>query len=544
MKRITILIASMLMFFSLKTNAQNDRVLLLESFTNTSCGYCAMFNPDMDALINANADKIAAIKYHVSWPSNQDPMYQHNISDNNSRTNYYGVANIGVPYVVVDGTHFLGGPDELSQNKINQLLSIESPIEMRLAYNVDEEANTITVNVIGRTSTAISGNLKLYVGVIEKAIHFNTAPGNNGERNFYSVMKKLLPSASGMAVSDMEANDYFAYAFTWNLENIYDIDQLDAIAWLQNGNTKEVYQACKSSENPMGFLSNEAGLSEISHVKAINCSGLASPKVVMTNYGINPLTSSELEVFVNGASVKTIHWNGHLNAFDKETIDLGEISFPVESQNTLEVKINNINGGADEDSMNDIATLNIKGAPDIVGKVLKLTIRTDNNPQETSWKVTNLTTGEVVLEGGPYEQANHNYTETLNITGDGCFDFTIYDAGGDGFSSGGIYGLKAGATTLFSGMNFSYSESNEFSYEVTEGTEEMLVATTSIYPNPTTGMVNIVNESEQAVTIYNMAGQRVYAGVSNGYLQIDMKAYGTGIYAIQVGNETQRVVVK
>ena len=74
--------------------------------------------------------------------------------------------------------------------------------------------------------------------------------------------------------------------------------------------------------------------------------------------------------------------------------------------------------------------------------------------------------------------------------------------------------------------------------------DEASITTTSIYPNPTSGIVSIVCDGEQMVTIYNMAGQRVYDGMSNGYLQIDLKAYGAGIYAIQVGNETQRVVVK
>jgi hypothetical protein len=104
--------------------------------------------------------------------------------------------------------------------------------------------------------------------------------------------------------------------------------------------------------------------------------------------------------------------------------------------------------------------------------------------------------------------------------------------------------LKAGSVTIFSGKSFGDSESNEFSYEVTADVEETISATTAIYPNPTAGMVNIESDGEQMVTIYNMAGQRVYEGMSNGYLQIDMKAYGAGIYAIQVGEETQRVVVK
>ena len=130
------------------------------------------------------------------------------------------------------------------------------------------------------------------------------------------------------------------------------------------------------------------------------------------------------------------------------------------------------------------------------------------------------------------------------MSGDGCYDFTIFDAGGNGFAGSGLYGIKAGSTTLFSGRVFGESESNEFSYEVVAGTEEVYNVTTSIYPNPTSGVVYIVSKGEQNVTIYNIVGQRVFEGVSNGYLQIDMKAYGAGIYAIQVGDTIQKIVVK
>lgn len=35
--------------------------------------------------------------------------------------------------------------------------------------------------------------------VIEKHIHFNTAPGTNGEKDFYNVMKKMLPGSGAPA---------------------------------------------------------------------------------------------------------------------------------------------------------------------------------------------------------------------------------------------------------------------------------------------------------------------------------------------------------
>lgn len=534
--------ASLMMLVSLKTNAQNERMLILESFTNTGCGPCAMYNPGMDALIANNRDKVVAIKYHVNWPSSADPMYLHNTSDNGSRVSYYGVNS--VPHVVVDGNRFSGNSGNITQSIIDQLSVIESPLELRLFWELNEAQDAITVHVMGRASTDIEGSLKLYVGVIEKEIHFNSAPGPNGEKDFYDVMKKLLPSSSGQSLNSLEANGYFAYTFTWKLANIYNMDQLDAIAWVQNSNTKEVYQACKSNLSPDPFYANEAAVSDITNVKKMNCSGLAEPTVLLTNYGSNAMTSAELEVQVNGESLKTISWTGNMPTFGSEAIELGEVSFPVEEENTLAVRIKGVNGTQDEAPDNDETMFTIKQAYQAIGKMIRVNVRTDENPQETTWKVTKVSTGEVIQEGGPYAEPNTMYVDTLVITADGCYDFTIYDTGGDGLTGSSVYGLRAGSATMFSGSRFGDSESTEFSYEVTADVEEILVQSTSIYPNPTSGLVNIVSKGQQTVTIYNLVGQRVFEGVCDGNLQIDMKRYGTGIYAILVGNETQRVVVK
>ncbi len=542
MKRFTIFLASLLMLVSLKTNAQNERMLLLESFTNTGCGPCAMYNPGMDALIASNPDKVVAIKYHVSWPSGADPMYLHNTADNGSRVSYYNINS--VPHVVVDGNRFSGNSGNITQSIIDQLSVIESPMQMRLSWELNDAQNTITVHVMGRVSTDIAGSSKLYVGVIEKEIHFNSAPGPNGEKDFYDVMKKLLPSSSGQSLGNLEADGYFAYTFTWELANIYNMDQLDAIAWVQNSNTKEVYQACKSSPSANPFFANEAAVSDITDVKKMNCSGIEEPQVLLTNYGSNALTSAELEVLVNGEVLKTVEWSGNLATFGSETIDLGEVVFPVEEENILEVKIKSVNNGQDEAPDDDIAAFTIKEAYQAVGKVIKVNIRTDNNPQETTWKVTKLSTGEVIQEGGPYAEPNTMYIDTLVITADGCYDFTIYDAGGDGLTGSAVYGLRAGSSTMFSGSRFEYSESTEFSYEVTADVEENLNYSTCIYPNPTDGLLNIFSLEKQNVTIYNLVGQRVFEGQCKGKLQVDMKAYGAGIFVIQIGNETQRIVVK
>lgn len=542
MKKSTIILASLLMLLSLKINAQSERILLFECFTNASCGPCAQQNPALDALIDANADRIAAIKYHMNWPGSNDPMYLHNPNDNNARRGVYNINS--VPHTVVDGTRYSGLPSGITQNTVNQWLTVESPFEMLLSYEVDEAANIITVHVMGRASESVPGNIKLFVGVIEKEIHYNNPPGSNGEKDFYSVMKKLLPTSSGITLDQVQAGSYFAYSFTWELANVYNNDQLDAIAWIQNQDTRVVYQACKSSEGMETFYANEAAVSDITNVKKMNCSGLAEPKVLLSNFGSNALTSATLEVLVNGESMKTINWTGNIATFGQETVELGEISFPVEAENQIMVKIKEVNNGDDEAPNNDVTTLVVKQATQTVGKIVKVNVRTDENPQETTWKVTNLSTGEVIQEGGPYDEPNTMYTEELNLTGDGCYDFTIYDAGGDGLTGTGIYGLRAGSTTLFTGNHFEDSESTEFSYEVTADIEESLMNGSTIYPNPTSGVVNIVSEGKQTVAIFNMMGQRVFEGQCDGEMQIDMKQFGAGIYAVKVGNETTRIVVK
>ena len=542
MKNLHYVFASLMMLIALNVNAQNQRALMFECFTNTGCAPCASQNPALDALINANGDRVVAIKYHMSWPGANDPMYLHNTQDNDSRRSYYSVN--AVPHTVVDGTRFADVPSGLNQNMVNQWLDIESPFEMRMTHQLNATQDTISVFVMAKASSNVNGNLKLMVGVIEKEIHFTSAPGSNGERDFYSVMKKLLPSASGTSLGNMSADDYVSFSFKWALQNVYSIDQLSAVAWIQDGTTKEVFQACKSTDSFTPFYNNDAAMSSISNVKGMICSGMAEPKAVITNYGANAITSADIVVLVNDETAKTLTWEGNLPSLASATIDIGEIAFPVELDNELKIQVTNLNGSEDEGEGNNSTIFKFDGSPDNSEKTIKLTIRTDNNPEETTWKVTNLDTGEVVLEGGPYDEPNKMFTETLIIPGDGCYDFTIYDAGGNGLTNTtGLYGMKAGSTTLFSGSNFGYSESNEFSYEVTTDVNESLDAA-SIYPNPTSSAINIIEPGESTVCIFNMAGQYVYRTIINGYGKIDMSDFGKGVYAIMVGEKVQRVVVE
>lgn len=255
MRHFSIVFTLCLALTHFNISAQNERILLIESFTNSDCENCAHQIPELNALIASNSDRVAAIQYHVNWPSDSDPMYTSNPTANNARTEYYGVT--GVPHVIVDGNHFSGTPNQLSQSIIDFLLAIESPIKMQLDIEVNESANTVSAHVKGQSAIDIS-NLRLFVGIIEKEVRFNSAPGSNGECIFYNVMNNLLPNTLGQTIEYLAADEAFDYSFTSDLNNIYDLEQLNAIAWVQISNgSKSVLQAC--------LAKGPHGLSETDH---------------------------------------------------------------------------------------------------------------------------------------------------------------------------------------------------------------------------------------------------------------------------------------
>ncbi|HKK89246.1 MAG TPA: hypothetical protein VJ917_10370, partial [Saprospiraceae bacterium] len=57
-----------LLFLLTSAFGQTQRTVLLEEFTNASCPPCEAQNPDYNALIEANRDRIVSIKYQTSFP--------------------------------------------------------------------------------------------------------------------------------------------------------------------------------------------------------------------------------------------------------------------------------------------------------------------------------------------------------------------------------------------------------------------------------------------------------------------------------------------
>lgn len=529
-------------------NAQNQRTVVLECFTSTTCGPCASANPALDNLINNNADKLIAIKYHVNWPAAGDPMNLHNPGDVSSKVSFYSIN--AVPYSVGDGT-WVGNSSSVSQALVNQWAAVESPIEMRMTHYFNAAQDTMFVVVMGRASSAINSNsLKLNISVIEKTMEYASAPGSNGERIFHNVMKKLLPSAAGTSIAAMEAGDYFAYKYSWALANVMNVSELTAVAWLQDGTTKQMIQGCKSSDDVQPFFAKQAKISKLDHTKKTICSSSVNPDIYVTNFGSETINSLAVNVSVNGTSIADLTWQGNIDFGKTAKINFGELNFAdVETleNNEMIFEITQINGAADEYAPGTYRYA-FDEAPVVVNKTLKLSIRTDDEPQNITWDIVKTSNGEVVVSGGPYEKPHKVYSENIELVDDDCYMFTIYDAGGNGMAGGnGLYGIKVGSQTIISGNDFTDKESNEFYFTKNDGVAENIGNDAHIYPNPSNGFITVDVEGMNVLTVYNTTGQMVYNQSINDKTTVDLSKLEKGTYLMVLttkdGKNTKQVIV-
>ena len=127
-----------------------------------------------------------------------------------------------------------------------------------------------------------------------------------------------------------------------------------------------------------------------------------------------------------------------------------------------------------------------------------------------TWSVTNGT-GSAIIDANGLLTATNNGTVSAIATAN------------DGSEIGGM------VTVTISNQTMASVNGNDISI--------------SIYPNPTTGIVNFeTNEQINRIEIYNLIGERV--NVFSNVNSINIKDFNTGIYIVKVITDTDKIVTK
>lgn len=227
------------------TNAQT-KIVLLEQFSNSGCPPCASSTPPILNYVNNNTDKITAVVYHTAFPY-LDSMYYENPVESDARVAFYG--SFGVPYSILDGNYF-------RNNSANLLNTISTTVNSRASVNSTFSINKNSLNLANGTLSGsiqfnslannTSDNLAAFIVVVEKRVEksdYKASPGNNSETYYSYVMRKFMTNVNGYTLTKKGLNETESIPFTWLVKNFKDLQELRVIAFVQNINTKEVYQS-------------------------------------------------------------------------------------------------------------------------------------------------------------------------------------------------------------------------------------------------------------------------------------------------------------
>lgn len=529
-----------------------QKTVLVEHFTNASCGPCASQNPGLQSTLDANSSKVTSIRYQWYFPGT-DPMYDHNPTDVGIREDYYGIN--AVPNSILEGNQ--GGPDLPSSVITNN--SIDNRYNTSPAYSLNATAtmtscNDIEVNLNLTSLANNNNNIVAHIVVTEELISFDSPPGSNGETEFHNVMKKMLPSASGTPVSAITNQETQSITESWSMSNVYDVNQIRVVCFIQNNSTKEVLNAIFVTPT-MGSLSNFDATLNAS--EDIICGNSHSPIINLTNNGSTNLTSIDFSYSMNGSSSSnTYTWNGNLSTCESINITLPSITFTPSTNNTLSASITNSD---DNISNNDLVTSIAKATE--AAPPIKLTLNLDTWPEEISWAVKNES-GSIIASvptgsvggSGPYSGlAQTTISENISITQTGCYTLHIYDAYGDGMHgaqwTGGSDGSYTVASSFPNTIFYSYDGSYDFEEEVipfevlSVGIENQSIDYFNVYPNPFNESATVVfsNPDKQpfSIQLIDITGKTVQSikNITSNTLNISKNKLPAGIYYLQLSGE-------
>ena len=299
------------------------------------------------------------------------------------------------------------------------------------------------------------------------------------------------------------------------------------------------------------------------------------PQVTIQNTGVNEITEMTFRVTDNGATVYEFPWIGSIDVSGFGFIDLSEV-FVTEDSEVI-VEILTVNGETSPNTYSQTAKLDFSRTF-TESKSINLEIQLPEFAYEVYWEFTD-TDGQILASGGnelaadvvdgmqigtaPTDPGAYTDGTLVNETIDlstgsvsGCYLLSLKDAFGDGISTlGGTSYVKVtgedGAVIYNENLEPVSFFVREYPMEIETGlsglSELTKVNDMIVFPNPTTGMMNLDFNLEKTMdlnlTVIDAVGkvvvdlgQREYIAGQQRITQ-DLTHLNSGVYLIQISND-------
>ena len=558
-------IKSMLMVFlplaaygqTIVSTDQENKKAVLEEFTGIYCVYCPEGHAIAEQILASNPGNAFAINIHQGGyanPSGGAPDFRTQWGD--AIAGQTGLT--GYPAATVSRTNFPGremgnsGTTAMGRGNwswaANQIMGQASYLNMAVEASIDIDTRELVVHVEAyyTGSSPESTNL-LNVALLQNNTKGPQTGGNQG--NNYNHMRRLVDLITGQwgeTITTTTQGSFIDKTYTYTIPEDYRdipaiLPDMEIVVFMT-----ETHQKIISGNGAFPSLigleyQNDAALTEVSNIQRI-CDNKIAPIVTIQNKGENTLTSLDIEYEINGQS-HVYNWTGSLTSLHSATVELPEVTFPLNYDNTVVVTILNQDQNPDNDSM----SVDFQSAPQAETFDVLLTLNTDNQGNQTRWIIKN-SSNNTIMQGNGYGN-NQTYEITVTLPADDCYSFRILDTGNNG-----------GATVDLSDMNGNLlieSDGNygggftEFFMKGALGVKDQQISEVNVYPNPSNGIVNISSDKNiDNVYVYDISGRllKTFNQISSDRSTLNLNGFAAGTYIlkIQSGKKliTKKVIIK
>ena len=335
-------------------NAQVQKTPFIEHFTQASCGPCASQNPGMYTTLNTfGPSNYVKLTYQVSWPGT-DPMNAEYAAGPSARTTYYNVS--GVPDCSLSGGTTASPNTAVTAATLAAKAAETTPYSMTITHSWDNGDVTVNVDVTNTSPLPANSMDKIYVAMVEDHVSYSSAPGSNGETDFYYVNRQFYNASTGAAgatsgtsLPTIAAGATESFSFTITASNIpnyiRDLNQLNFVAFIQSTATKAVDQAAKSIPgNVPGLLDLSTSTNSVSGTGY--CDYSFDPVISFTNNTASiDVTQFVVEYDINGGTPVQETFNGNLTQGQSTTINFPNTNLTA-GMSTVNYNVVSVNNGA------------------------------------------------------------------------------------------------------------------------------------------------------------------------------------------------------
>jgi len=544
-----------------------NKNVVLEEFTGFHCPNCPDGHKRAQQIHDAHPDDVILINIHTGGyasPQAGEPDFRTSFGPalasqsqlygypaGTVNRHYFGHSQYGSP----SGATALGRGQWASDSSTT--LGQPSYLNVALEATIDVQTREMIVNVeVYYTGNSPEANNYLNVALLQDNIEGPQSGSNgnpnqvlpNGNYNHTHMLRHLLTGQWGDVISTTSQGTLVQRQYTYTLPADInavplDLGNLEVVAFVAE-NHQEIISGNKGPISITGlqYTTNAMAQQAIVTDEICNASDL-KPKLVVSNNGSSEITSLEIEYNVNSGAAQTLNWTGSINSLGIKTIDLPDVVFTINATNTLNAVIASVNGGADENMADDIASVNFSKTPNQgLGTDYIVEIVQDRYGDESSWVILD-SNGNVIANGGPYSELSSNGTQThthnVTLSNSDCYTFYMLDSYGDGMNGrfgAGNYSLKQadGTVVLHGDGIFASQDVQHFEVDASSGIEDAVFKDLKVYPNPANNIIFVNNGESMDLEISDVNGQVLYnASDMNKNESIDVSSFAKGVYIMR-----------